>query len=50
MTARNLQSRLVKLETRMAQPNELLVIWRKPGGDIRAAIAGQRLASGYRHR
>lgn len=46
MTARNLQSRLVKLETRTARPNELLVIWRKPGTDIRTAIAGHRLASG----
>jgi hypothetical protein len=26
--------------------NELLVIWRKPGIDIRTAIAGHRLASG----
>ncbi len=46
MTARNLQSRLVKLETRTARPDELLVVWRRPGTDIRAAIAGQRLASG----
>lgn len=46
MTARNLQSRLVKLETRTARPDELLVIWRKPGADVRAAIAGQRFASG----
>jgi hypothetical protein len=48
MTARNLQSRLVKLESRTARPNELLVIWRKPGTDIRSAIAGQRFASGDR--
>ena len=46
MTARNLESRLVKLETRTTRPNELLVIWRRPGTDIRAAIAGQRFASG----
>lgn len=46
ITARNLQSQLVKLKTRTARPNELLVIWRKPGTDIRSAIAGQRFASG----
>lgn len=46
MTARNLQYRLMKLETRTARPDEMLVIWRKPGTDIRTAIAGQRLASG----
>lgn len=41
-----IKSRLVKLETRTARPNELLVIWRKPGTELRAAIAEQRLASG----
>ena len=46
MITRNLRSRLVKLETRTARPNELLVIWRRPGTDIRSAIAGQRFASG----
>lgn len=46
MTASKLESRLEKLETRTARPNELLVIWRKPGTDIRSAIAGQRFASG----
>ena|GEM_PF-5487481 len=46
MTARNLQSRLVRLETRTARPNELLVIWHKPGTDIHASIADHRLASG----
>jgi hypothetical protein len=46
MIARNLESRLVKLETRTTRPNELLVIWRRPGTDIRSAIAGQRFASG----
>lgn len=46
MITRNLESRLVKLETRTTRPNELLVIWRNPGTDIRSAIAGQRFASG----
>jgi hypothetical protein len=46
MTVRNLESRLVKLETRTTRPNELLVIWRKPRTDIRSAIAGQRIATG----
>jgi hypothetical protein len=45
MTMRNLESRLVKLETRTARPGELLVIWRKPETDIRAAIAEQHLTS-----
>jgi hypothetical protein len=46
MTARKLESQLEELETRTARPGELLVIWRRPGTDIRAAIAGQRFASG----
>lgn len=46
MMGRNLESRLVKLETRTARPNELLVIWRKPGMDLHSAIAGQRFTSG----
>jgi hypothetical protein len=46
MIARNLESRLVKLEMRTARPGELLVIWRRPGADICAAVAGQQFASG----
>jgi hypothetical protein len=46
MIVRNLESRLVKLETRTARLNELLVIWRKPGMDIHSAITGQMFAPG----
>jgi hypothetical protein len=46
MTPRNLESRLVKLETRTARPGELLVIWREPDVDICTAITGQQFASG----
>lgn len=46
MTTRNLESRLVKLETKTTRPDELLVIWRKPGADICTAVAGQQFASG----
>jgi hypothetical protein len=46
MIVRNLESRLVKLETRTARPNEMLVVWRKPGADIRTALTGQSFASG----
>jgi hypothetical protein len=46
MIVRNLESRLVKLETRTARPNEMLVVWRKPGVDIRSAVVGQQFASG----
>lgn len=46
MIARNLESRLVKLETRTARPNEMLVIWRKPGADIWTTVAGEQFASG----
>jgi hypothetical protein len=46
MPASKLEFRLEKLETKTARPGELLVIWRRPGTDIRTAIAGQRFANG----
>jgi hypothetical protein len=40
MIARNLESRIVKLETSNARPNEMLVVWRKPNGDLAEALKG----------
>lgn len=44
--SRNYAARIVKLEAKTTRPNELLVIWRKPGTDIRTAIASEQFASG----
>ena len=46
MIARNVESRIVKLETRSARPDEMLVVWRKPGGDLAAALEGVTFAKG----
>lgn len=46
MTARNLESRIVKLETGTARPDEMLVVWRKPGGDVAEALKGATFAKG----
>ena len=39
MTARGLETRIVKLEASRRRPNEMLVVWRRPGGDVRAAAS-----------
>lgn len=46
MKARNLESRIVKLETKTARPDEMLVVWVKPGADLRDALAGESFAAG----
>lgn len=45
MTPRNLESRLVKLETRTPRPDELLVVWRRPDGDVAEALRGVTFAA-----
>jgi hypothetical protein len=46
LTARNLESRIVKLETRTARPDEMLVVWRKPDCDVVEALKGATYAKG----
>ena len=46
MIARNVLSRIIKLEARSARPDEMLVIWRKPDGDVAAALEGVTFAKG----
>jgi len=46
MIARNVESRIVKLEARSARPDEILVIWREPDGDVTAAAAGAPFSAG----
>ena len=38
MIARNVESRIVKLEARTARPDEMLVVWRLPDGDVAGAL------------
>jgi hypothetical protein len=48
MTARNLESRLVKLEAVRQRPDEILLVWRRPDGDAAEAVEGVRFSSGDR--
>jgi hypothetical protein len=48
MIARNLETRIKKLEASRRRPNELLVVWRRPGGDVRAAAREAEFAPGDR--
>jgi len=48
MTARSLEGRIAKLEASRRRPNELLVVWRRPGGDVKAAVSDAKFAPGDR--
>ena len=48
MTVRSLEARVGKLEAIRRRPDELLVIWRRPGGDIAEALRGISFAKGDR--
>ena len=46
MIARNVESRITKLEARSARPDEMLVVWRKPDGDVAEALKDATFAKG----
>jgi hypothetical protein len=46
VTVRSLETRIVKLESFRRRPDELLVVWRRPGGDITEALRGASFAKG----
>ena len=46
MTVRSLEARVGKLEVLRRRPDELLVVWRRPGGDITEALRGTSFAKG----
>ena len=48
MIARNLETRIVKLEASRRRPGELLVVWRRPGGDVKAAVSEAKFVRGDR--
>jgi hypothetical protein len=48
MTGKNVASRIIKLEARRQRPNEILLIWRRPDADVKAAIGGAKFAPGDR--
>ena len=48
MIARNVEARIVKLETRRQRPNEVLLIWRQPGQPVKEAVAKADFAPGER--
>jgi hypothetical protein len=48
MIARNLESRVIKLEVKQSRPDELLLVWRRPDADVRIAVSGAKFARGDR--
>jgi hypothetical protein len=48
MTARNLKTRIKKLEASRKHVDETLVVWRRPGADVASALANVRYAPGDR--
>ena len=46
MIARNVESRITKLEARRARPDEMLVVWRLPDGDVAEALKDATFAKG----
>jgi hypothetical protein len=46
MIARNLETRIVKLEGSRRRADEIFVIWREAGGEVASAIAAADLAVG----
>lgn len=48
MSARNLESRVVKLEAVRKRPDEILLVWRRPDGDVSKATSVARFSPGDR--
>jgi hypothetical protein len=48
MIARNVESRILKLEAQRKHPDEILVIWRSPGQEVADVIAGTAFVRGDR--
>jgi hypothetical protein len=48
MIARNIETRIVKLEARRRRPDELLLVWRRPGATVAEALTDARFAAGDR--
>jgi hypothetical protein len=48
MIARNVESRILKLEAQRKRPDEILVIWRSPGQEVADVIAGTAFVHGDR--
>jgi hypothetical protein len=44
MTVRNLETRIVKLEAARRHEDQMLVIWRRPDGNVTEAVAGTTFA------
>ena len=38
MTPRNVEARIVKLETQRQRSNEILLVWRMPGQEVTMAV------------
>ena len=48
MIARNVRSRILKLEAQRKRPDQILMIWRRPGQDVADVIAGTAFVRGDR--
>lgn len=48
MSSLNVAARLIKLEARRQRPNEILLVWRRPDTDVKAAASAAKFAPGDR--
>ena len=48
MIVRNLKTRIMKLELSRRRPNEFLLVWRRPNGEVKAAASEAKFAPGDR--
>ena len=48
MTSRNIRSRIGRLEKNRKPTDEILIVWRRPGGDVAEAVASVCYAPGDR--
>ena len=48
MNSKNVAARIIKLETHRQRPNEILLIWRQPDADVKAAASEAKFSAGDR--
>lgn len=46
MISRSVMARIIKLEAIRRRPDEVLLVWRGPDADVRAAVAGAKFEPG----
>jgi len=46
MTSRSVMARIIRLEATRRRPDEVLLVWRRPDAEVRAAVAEAKLEPG----